>query len=405
VSSGGPAHDAAAGDSARPLYFDHAASAPRRQEVFDAMAPYSCGVVGNPTGSHRAARAARCALDDAREEVAALTGSLPGGVVFTSGGTEACNLAVFGTAVDCTRRGRPARIVISAIEHHAVLDSSMRLAKGLLSQPVEVVTIPVTPDGVVDVAAAAALMSSANLVSVMTANNEVGTIQPIGELSELAREVAPGSTFHTDAVAAAPWMDLASAAQGADLVSICAHKLGGPVGVGALCFRREVALAPLLVGGGQERGRRAGTPDVASAVGLATALRCASRDRERASFDTARRRDGLAAMLLEHVPGTSLTSAGVPRVPGTCHVTIDGVESEELVFLCDRAGLCVSAASSCSSGAAQRSHVLAAMGVSDERARGSLRLTIGEETTDDDVAHAVRIVACAVEQLRTAPRA
>jgi cysteine desulfurase len=400
VTSRDALFDRSVADDTTSLYFDHAASAPRRAEVFEAMAPYTCGVVGNPTGSHRAARAARGALDDAREEVAVLTGSLPGGVVFTSGGTESCNLAVFGAAADCTRRGRPARVVISAIEHHAVLDSSLRLTRGLLSQPVEVATVPVRADGIVDVDAAAPLFADADLVSVMTANNEVGTIQPIEALASLAHEVAPDSTFHTDAVAAAPWVDLAVATSGADLVSICAHKLGGPVGVGALCFRREIALAPLLVGGGQERGRRAGTQDVAAAVGLAVALRCAARDRERTSLDATRRRDALASMLVEQIPGSRVTASGSPRLPGTCHVTIEGVESEELVFLCDRAGLFVSAASSCSSGAAQRSHVLAAMGIDEERSRGSLRLTLGHETSDADVDAAARIVSAAVQQLR-----
>jgi cysteine desulfurase len=395
--------DQAPGDDVVCLYFDHAASAPRRPEVFEAMAPYTRGVVGNPTGSHRTSRAARTALDDARDEVAALTGSLPGGVVFTSGGTESCNLAVFGAAADCTRRGRAARLVVSAIEHHAVLDAAKRLSKGFLSQPVEVVELPVTPDGVVDLEAAVPLLEAADLVSVMTANNEVGTVQPIAALASLARDASPSSTFHTDAVAAAPWLDLAEAAAGADLVSICAHKLGGPVGAGALCFRLEVALAPLLVGGGQERGRRAGTADVAAAVGLATALRLAARDRTCASIDTARRRDALASMLVDQIEGVRVTALGVPRLPGTCHVTIEGIESEELVFLCDRAGLCVSAASSCSSGAAERSHVLAAMGVASERARGSLRLTLGAETTDGDIEGAARIVSCAVQQLRTAP--
>jgi cysteine desulfurase len=343
------------------------------------------------------------ALDDAREEIAALTGSLPGGVVFTSGGTESCNLAVFGAAADCTRRGRPARIVVSSIEHHAVLDAAKRLSKGLLAQPVTLTELPVSTDGVVDLEAAPQLFESADLVSVMTANNEVGTVQPIAALASLAHDVAPGATFHTDAVAAAPWLDLAEAASGADLVSICAHKLGGPVGAGALCFRREVPLAPLLVGGGQERGRRAGTTDVAAAVGLATALRLAARDRAWASIETSRRRDALASLLVNQISGTRVTATGVARLPGTCHVTIEGIASEELVFLCDQAGLCVSAASSCSSGAAERSHVLAAMGVDGKLVRGSLRLTLGSETTDHDVEAAARIVTCSVQQLRAVP--
>jgi succinate-semialdehyde dehydrogenase/glutarate-semialdehyde dehydrogenase len=386
------------------LYFDHAASAPRRPEVLEAMAQWTTGVVGNPTGSHRAARAARAALDDAREEVAELTGSIPGGVVFTAGGTESCNLAVFGVAADRTRRGHPARLVVSAIEHHAVADAAGRLARGLLAMPVEVAHLPVTTSGVVDVDAVGELLDGAHLMSVMTANNEVGTVQPIPELAALAREASPDVVVHTDAIAAAPWLDLRDAARGADLVSVCAHKLGGPVGSGALCLRRELPLAPLVVGGGQERGRRAGTPDVAAAVGLAAALRCAARDRVAAVTSATARRDHLAALLVAHVPGTRLTAGDVPRLPGTCHVTIEGVASEELVFLCDEAGLCVSAASSCASGAAQRSHVLAAMGMDDARSRSSLRLTLGEETTDEDVVRAATIVADAVAQLRSAPR-
>lgn len=400
MTRGAPDRDAPRTDAAC-LYFDHAASAPRRAEVFEAMSPWVFGVVGNPTGSHHAARAARTALDDAREEVAELTGSIPGGVVFTAGGTESCNLAVFGVAADRARRGRPARLVVSAIEHHAVADAAARLARGLLATTVECVTLPVTPSGVVDLERSGELLDGAHLVSVMTANNEVGTVQPIAQLAALAKEASPDVVVHTDAIAAAPWLDLREAALGADLVSICAHKLGGPVGSGALCLRRELPLAPLVVGGGQERGRRAGTQDVAAAVGLATALRCAARDRTRAVACTATRRDHLAALLLAHVPGTTLTAADAPRLPGTCHVTIEGIASEELVFLCDEAGLCVSAASSCASGAAQHSHVLAAMGMDERRARGSLRLTLGEETTDEEVERAAAIVAGAVVQLRT----
>jgi cysteine desulfurase len=395
VSSAGTA-----GDLGAVLYFDHAASAPRRPEVVEAMTPYTHGLVGNPTGSHRASRAARIALDDAREEVAALTGSVPGGAVFTGGGTESCNMAVFGVAANRARRGQPTRLVVSSIEHHAVLDAARRLARGLLATPVEVVELPVGRDGIVDLASAASLLEGAHPVSVMTANNEVGTIQPIAELSAMAREVAPGAVVHSDAVAAAPWLDLGFASAGADLVSICAHKLGGPVGIGALCVRTEVPLAPLVVGGGQERGRRAGTPDVAAAVGLATALRLACSEREVVWARTSHRRDRLAKLLTSELDGIRRTASGLNVLPGTCHVLVDGVASEELLYLCDDAGLCASAASSCSSGAGSVSHVLSAMGVDGAEARGSLRLTIGAETTDDDVARAATIVVGAVRQLR-----
>ena len=397
----GPTRSATRDDGSL-LYFDHAATAPRRPEVFEAMAPFLTGTVGNPTGSHRAARAARCALDDAREEVAELTGSAPGGVVFTGGGTESCNLAVFGVAADRARRGQRARLVVSSIEHHAVLDAASRTERPLLAVPADVERLPVSTQGVVDLAVAAELLMGADLVSVMTANNEVGTVQPIAELATLVREVAPQAVFHTDAVAAAPWFDLGVAAAGADLVSICAPKLGGPVGIGALCFRREIGLVPLVVGGAQERGRRAGTPDVAAAIGLAVALRLSSAERDDAVARTAARRDRLSELLVVGVAGLQVTAADVRRLPGTCHVTIDGVSSEELVFLCDEAGLCVSAASSCASGAASTSHVLEAMGATELHMRASLRLTMGAETTDDEVDRAARIVVDAVARLRAA---
>ena len=366
-------------DDTELLYFDHAASAPRRPEVFDAMAPYAQGVVGNPTGSHRAARAARKALDDAREEIADLTGSLPGGVIFTGGGSESCNLAVFGVAADRTRRGRCARLAVSAIEHHAVLDAARRLERGLLAAPVEVGTM---------------------LIAAALANNETGVVQPVAQVAAAAKAASKDVVVHTDAVAAAPWLDLRTAAKGADLMTICAHKLGGPIGIGALCVRREVALAPLVVGGGQERGRRGGTPDVAAAVGLAVALRLACTEREAAVALTTSRRDQLAKLLMTGIEGANLTADGAEILPGTCHVTIDGVASEELVFLCDAAGLCVAAASSCSSGASAPSHVLAAMGMEPDRARGSLRLTIGSETTDVEVERAAAVVTTAVLRLR-----
>jgi cysteine desulfurase len=387
----------------RLLYFDHAASAPRRAEVFEAMAPYGQGVVGNPSGSHRASRASRAALEDAREEVAALTGSAPGGVAFTGGGTESCNLAVFGVAADRSRRGRNPRLVVSSVEHHAVLDSADRLGRGLLARPADVVHLAVGRDGVVDLdGVREALAAGADLVSVMTANNEVGTVQPIPAIAALVRELAPDAVVHTDAIAAAPWLDLAVAAAGADLVTVCAHKLGGPVGVGALCARREVALAPLVVGGGQERGRRSGTVDVAAAVGLATALRLASTEREAAGSLTASRRDHLAKLVCSGAEGVHVTVEGATVLPGSCHLLVEGVRSEELLFLCDEAGLCASAASSCSSGATVASHVLAAMGVDAGLAAGSLRLTLGAETTDQDVERAAAIVLAAVRHLRDA---
>jgi cysteine desulfurase len=388
------------GDNGFPiLYFDHASSAPRRPEVLDAMARFGVGVVGNPSGSHRAARAARTALDDAREEIAALTGSLPGGVVFTAGGTESCNTAIFGVIADKARRGKSARVAVSAIEHSAVLGAAERL-EGLLATEVTTSELAVTRDGVLDVARLDEAIPGADLVSVMTANNETGVIQPIAELVAYVHEHAPTAVVHTDAVAAAPWLDLAQAAAGADLVSIAAHKLGGPVGAGALCFRREVALAPLFVGGGQERGRRAGTQDVAAAVGLALSLRLTLAEQAANAAEARSRRDRLNHRLVNAVRGVHVTTPGADVLPGTCHFLVEGVENEALVQACDDAGLCVSAAVSCASGSTTASYVLLAMGISEQLARGSLRLTFGTETTDADVDRAAEIVADAITRLR-----
>jgi cysteine desulfurase len=336
-------------------YLDHAATTPVRPQAAEAMTPWLTGRFGNPSGGHAVARAARQAIEEARDELAEVLGCLPRELVFTSGGTEADNLAIAGVdgAVAC-----------SAIEHHAVLDPVRHRGGAVfgIDEPVP----------------------AADLVSVMLVNNEVGTIQSIDAID------AP--LVHTDAVQALPWLDLATAAARADLISVSAHKVGGPQGVGALVVREGVRLAPLLRGGGQERERRGGTQNVAGIVGFAAAVRACRADPPH----VAARRDRLAAGLTA-IPGCRTSVDLATTVPGILSVLFTDVESESLLVLLDREGVCASAASSCASGAMEPSHVLEALGLPDG---GSLRLSLGWTTTDAEIDHALAVIPAAVEQLR-----
>jgi cysteine desulfurase len=380
-------------------YFDHAASAPRRAEVTEAMSRWQHGVVGNPSGSHRAAREARRALEEARDEVASFVGAAPGEVIFTGGGTESCQLAVVGVTNRHRRTHERSEIVISKVEHHAVSDAAEMMARDFES--VEVRYVDVDADGVVDLDSLHDTLSEAtSLVSVMAVNNETGVRQPLDGVNSLAKSSVPGGVAtHTDAVAAAPWLSLPVISASCDLVSICAHKLGGPVNSGALIARNAVALDPVTPGGGQERGRRGGTVDVAAAVGLAVALRLTDRDLVEVNERVFDYQEKLSSAL-SSLPGCQITAPNALRVPGTVHVTFEGLASDELLFLLDQRGVCASAAASCSSGAATSSHVLAAMGVSRERSRGSLRLSMGAETTQAEVDWLIAILSSVVFQLR-----
>jgi cysteine desulfurase len=346
-------------------YFDHAASAPRRDEVVAAMEPWLRGVVGNPSGSHRAAREARRAVEEARDEVAEFVGAKPGGVIFTAGGTESCHLAIAGVTHHHRRTHDASAIVISRTEHNAVLDAAEMMARDF--ENVTVRFVDVDAEGVLDLESLRqALDVDVAIVSVMAANNETGICQPLDGVSALAHAVPNGVLTHTDAVAGAPWLYLPMATSTIDMISICAHKIGGPVNSGALILRSDIALDAMVPGGGQERGRRGGTVDVAACVGLAAAAR--------------------------------ITAS---KVPGTVHVTFEGIVSDELLFLLDQEGVCASAASSCSSGAGQSSHVLAAMGMALERSRGSLRLSMGPETTLEEVDALIGILSSVVYRLAT----
>ena len=373
------------------VYLDHAATTPLNRAAFRAMEPWLTGGFGNPSGSHRVARAARQAVDEAREVVAQLVGCEPGEIVFTSGGTEADNLAVRGAVAAARRRGRT-RAVCSAIEHHAVLHA-VEAEHGR--------TVGVDASGRIDLGALRdALGPSTALVSVMLANNEVGTLQDLAAVRDVVADRAPHAFLHTDAVQATAWLDLVREAAPAQLVSVAAHKFGGPQGVGALVVRRGVDLEPLLHGGGQERERRSGTHNVAGIVGMAAALAAVAGDRDEAATKVARQRDRLVSGIRAALDGITETAAGTSRLPNIAHLRVAGVESEALVVLLDDLGVCASAGSACASGAVEPSHVLSAMGVARDEARSALRLSLGRATTDEDIERAVDAVTVGVRRLR-----
>ncbi|MBW3579937.1 MAG: aminotransferase class V-fold PLP-dependent enzyme [Actinobacteria bacterium] len=368
-------------------YLDHAATTPMRPQCTEAMLPFLGSRWGNPSGGHALARAARRAVDEARDVVATCLGADAGEVVFTGGGTEADNLAVTGVVA---RNGGIA--VCSAVEHHAVLRSVEALSGRVAG---------VHGDGRVDLAALdAALDGQVSVVSLMLANNEVGTIQPLAEAAALVAERAPAAVVHTDAVQAVSWLDVAVLAAPAHLVAVSAHKFGGPQGVGALVVRGGVGVEPLLRGGGQERDRRSGTHNVAGIAGMAAALAATVADREAVVERVRARRDRLADGLLAAIPGCTESGTRATKVAGSCSLLIEGIESEALLVLLDREGICATAASSCASGAAEPSHVLAAMGVPRALAYGSLRLSLGWTTTDAEVDHALEVIPAAVDELR-----
>ena len=377
-------------------YLDHAASTPVRPEVREAMAPFADDVYGNPSGIHAVARRAKTALEEAREQVAVVLGCDPGEVVFTGGGTEGDNLAVIGGARRAARSGFGRRIVVSAVEHKAVSAA----AEALGPEGFEVRVVRVGADGIVDlVDLERAIGPGTPLVSVMLVNNEVGTIQPLADVADRVRSLAPRAVVHTDAVQGVPWLDVAAAVAPADLVSVSAHKIGGPKGVGALVVRDGVALDPLLVGGGQERGLRSGTVDVAGAVGLATALTVTAERRAADVVRVGRLRDRLADGLAT-VPGVVPNGDRSRVVAGNHHVRVTGVAAEDLLVALDRDGVCAAAGSSCASGALEPSHVLAAMGLSRAEARESVRFSLGYASTDADVDRALEVFPRVVARLR-----
>ncbi len=355
--------------------------------------------LGNPTGSHRPAQRARRLLEESRDEVAGLLGRSPGDIVFTSGGTESANLAVFGTLGAAVHQGRPASVLSSAVEHPAVRESCRAAAQ---SPPVTWREVPVTACGLVELDALAEQLEDVTaLVAVMLANNETGVVQPVADVAAMVRERSDTTRVFTDAVQAAPYLSLADAASGADLVAVSAHKVGGPVGVGVLAVHPLTELVAYQHGGGQERGRRSGTQDVAGAVGLATALRLAAEERDEAVRRVGALRDRLAGGLAAAIAGAHRTvPAGVATLPGHLHLCFAGVEREELLVALSERGVCASGGSSCASGALEPSHVLAAMGLPDSLARGAVRFTLGHDTTGADIDRALAVVPGVVTSLR-----
>jgi cysteine desulfurase len=383
----------------RVSYLDFAATTPMRPEAIAAMEPYLRGTFGNPSGGHAVARAAKTALEEAREEIAELLGAAPAEVVFTGGGTEADNLAVKGAARAARTSGVADAVVVTAFEHKGVLAAADRLAR----DGFRTVRVGVTAGGIVDLdSLAAALDDRTAVVSVMLVNNEVGTIQPLAEVAELVRARAPHAALHTDAVQAVPWLDVAQAAASADLVAVSAHKFGGPKGTGALVVRAGTKLEPIIEGGGQESGLRSGTSNVAGAVAMAAALRAACATRAADTTRIAALRDRLVEGLLEAIPSAFENGDRARKVAGNAHVGFEGVEAEALLVALDTAGICAAAGSSCSSGATEPSHVLAAMGFSPERARASVRFSFGASSIGADVDAALTVVPAAVARLRAA---
>jgi cysteine desulfurase len=389
-------------------YLDHAATTPLRPEVVAAMAEATAEPLGNPTGSHPPAQRARRLLEEARDTVAAVLGRPPGEVVFTSGGTESANLAVLGSLEAIAPGGHPPVILCSAIVHPAVLESC-RAAERRLGATLHLVSVD--GGGLIDLQALQqALGQGADLLALMLANNETGVVQPVALAATLAAKAARPERdgrplVFTDAVQASSYLDLAEATAGADLVSISAHKVGGPVGTGVLVMAADSTLEPRQYGGGQERERRSGTQDVVGAVGLATALALASAEREATTRRVGALRDRLAQGLVDALDQAHRTvPPDVPTLPGHLHLCLSGIEREELLVLLGEQGICASGGSSCASGALEPSHVLAAMGVPDELAAGSLRLTLGASSTEVDVDRALAVIPTVVASLRHAGR-
>jgi cysteine desulfurase len=374
----------------RRIYFDNNATTPLLPTVFEAMRPYLLESFGNASSIHQQGQQARAAVENAREQVAALLGARTSEIVFTSGGTEGDNLALFGMV------GAGDHVVSSVIEHHAVLNGCKRLEE----MGAAVSYVPCGADGVVDPEAVrAALRPETKLISVMMANNETGALQKVEEIGRIAREA--DVFFHTDAVQAAGKVALKVEEIGCELLTMAAHKMHGPQGVGALYVRRGTLLNATQVGGRHERGRRAGTENLAGIVGFGKAAELAAEWlAEGGAVRMAALRDRLEQGILSAVEGTKVNSAGAKRVPNTSNITFEGIEGEGFVISMDLKGISVSTGAACSSGAIEPSHVLTAMGLGGDPARGSIRFSLGKQNTEEEVEYVLARVPEVVEKLR-----
>lgn len=376
------------------IYLDYNATAPPSATVIEAVSRALADEIGNPSSVHAFGQRAKAALDRARAETAALIDADPAGIVFTSGGTEANNLAIRGAFEALAGTGRR-RVVTSGIEHEAVLNT----ARALTAHGADVVIVPATSGGIVDVEAlSAAINRETAIVSLMLANNEVGTLQPVADVVPACR--AAGALLHTDAVQAAGKVPVSVKQLGADLLSLSGHKFAGPKGTGALWIRRGVRLVAQATGGRQERNRRAGTENVPGIVGLGVAARLAAASLTSTVVEVSTLRDRLEAGILAHVGGTVVNGATTPRVPNTSNISFEGIEAESLLIALDLEGVAVSTGSACSSGSLEPSHVLRAMGLPHTRARNSLRFSLGASTTEADVDFVIGVLPGLVAKLR-----
>ena len=386
------------------IYLDANATTPLLPEVFEAMRPYWMEHYGNASSIHQHGQQARGAVEQSRAAIARLLRCLNSEIVFTSGGTESDNLALFGVLSPESTHGEPAHLITTTIEHHAVLHAAEALANDKAKTGVEVTFLPSTPEGLIEPAALkAALRPNTKLVSIMYANNETGVIQPIDELAAIAHEA--GALFHTDAVQVTGKLPLDLSAAGplknVDLLTFSGHKMYAPKGIGVLFVRKNVRLAPMMHGGTHERQRRAGTENVACIVGLGKAAQLASEwlNTEGPANLTALR-DRFEQGILSQVEETGINGAGAPRVSNTSNLYFDHLEAEALVIALDLKGLSVSGGSACQSGAAEPSHVLTAMGLTPARARASIRFSLSRLTTQEEIDEALKIIPAAVARLR-----
>ena len=380
--------------AADPVYLDHAATTPVREEVFEAMKPFYGPRFGNPSSTHRWGREARAALDEARERVGRCLGARPDEICFTSGGTEADNLAILGAWRALKAKGRKA-VVTSPIEHKAILGAVHQAAR----EGAEERILRVTPDGVVDGQSFDDLVdNTAAVCSTMWVNNEIGTIQRVPELAEKAKE--RGALFHTDAVQAFGKIPIDAQKQRFDFLTISGHKFGAPKGIGALFIRRGTSLEPLMHGGTQDRGRRPGTENVAAAVGLARAAELALAECEAHCARLLKLRERLEAGILARVPDAVIHGRGAERAPHILNISVPGTDSESLLMALDLRGIAASGGSACQSGSVSPSHVLAALGVRPDLASAAVRMSLGALTTDHCIDRVIEVFPALVAKAR-----
>ena len=375
------------------IYLDYAATTPVAGEVLETMLPYFSECWGNASAVYATGREARRAVEDARKAVAAAIGAQPQEIYFTSGGSESDNTAICGTARALKEKGK--HIITTAIEHHAVLNPCKQLQK----EGFEVTFVMPDREGRIDPESIRKVIRTDTiLVSVMTANNEIGTIEPVSEIGRICRE--NGILFHTDAVQAVGSIPVNVQETGCDLLSLSAHKFYGPKGIGALYIREGTRLNPLIAGGEQERGLRAGTENVPGIAGFGKAIVMAGENAEQNAVHMRRMRDRLVKGILSSVPDTVLNGPKEDRLPNNCSFRFDGIDGEALLLRLDLAGIAASAGSACTAGSREVSHVLKAIGLTEAEAKSSLRLTTGIHTTENEVDETVKVIGEIVKDLR-----